>query len=373
MAKCDLRIELEPGKSTWELGGVVRGEVVVSTDGDVKCDGLSVRATWATHGKGNRAHGEAQWVKLFEGEWTGGPERRYPFELMLPSQGPVRYHGHYLNVGWFIQATADIPWKLDPTTEIELEVEPDSGTEPDWKAQFQTENHVPLELRLEGESDAATQKAEGCGKVVGWVFGLGCLAIVVAGLAGFGGGLWAAVSDLREVVAGERAWGDAIGATVFVAIALFVVLGIVVGIARTVLRRRKLGEVRLAIEPAIAGPGDEIRITLAGQPPSALQLNRATVRLRGQEEVVRGSGTNKSTYRHDLHDETLEIGMSRPLAARIPFQIEGTLRIPESAPPSFGASSNELKWWVDVDMDIARCPDWSEKKTLVVAPGIVAR
>ncbi len=367
MARCDLRIELDSRQSSWELGETVQGEVVVDVDGAVKCDDLSVEATWGTHGKGNRARGKGHKLTLFQGRWTGPSSRRYAFELQLPQHGPATYNGHYLNVGWFVRATADIPWKIDPKTEIEIPVAPAPDVEPDWRAQFADENHIPSDLRPKPESDPAV-KSSGGSNILGWLIGAGCLAIVVGALAGLGGLLWTSLSEVRDVLSGERSWDSAIGAIAVVAIALLVIAAIATAIAMTVLRKRWLGEVEIAVEPKIVQAGQEIQVVLSGRPNTLLHLNRATLELEGQEVVVRGSGTNKTTYRHKVHENTVEISRSRPLQASMPYRLEGTLYVPETAPPSFGAHSNRLTWRVKAELDVARCPDWSKKQNVVVTP-----
>lgn len=370
MAKCDLSIEIEENPRP-TLGGTVRGVVRVEVDGEVECRGLRVRTMWATHGKGNRATGGENGETLFQGVWREGQPTTYPFEIPLCETGPAPYAGRYLNVDWFVHATADIPWKIDPHAEVRVPVRRDVVPDEVWREQYSKGFAVPKALMKEALEEGA-KNVTPAGKLVGWVLGGGCLlfvlAILLGTLGGAGAALWHALLEVRSVIDGERGWTDVLGSLVLLAIAAAVVLAIVVGISRVVLRKQRLGEVALELDPAVVDPGEDVRVVLRGQPARTLQLNRATARLRAQEIVVRGSGTNKTTYRHDLVDETVEIGLGRPLRAGMPYEVEGTVRVPDDAPASFSASSNTLKWTVEVAMDVAACPDWSGSEVLVVAP-----
>ncbi len=379
MAKCDLTISIEGDETRWQPGDSVRGVVVVESDSDFRCDDLSIRCGWRTHGKGNRAEAWKEPISLFQGQLTAGLPGSFPFEIQIPTDGPVSYEGHYLNVGWLLQARADIPWKLDPSAEFELQVVPQEGVEFDWRHQFDGAERQPEELRSEEAPQVDTQGAESTEsigkKLVGWFFGLGCLA-ALAGLLYFVWSfvrgtfeiLWHSFGALRRAIEGEQSWIDTLP-SLFPLLILLLILGAIgYAIGRVTLRKKRLGEVVFTVEPQVARAGQEVRVTLHGQTHRSLTLNRATLFFEAEERVVRGSGTNKKTFRHGLHEESSEIATSHPLSARIPYQVSGVLLVPDSAPPSFAASDNVLEWKIKVEMDVARCPDWSGERILVVAP-----
>ena len=117
-----MEIVLEDEDRTYCGGDVVRGEVVVQVEKATTCKSLKVSVGWSTHGRGNRASADVMASDLFAGDWTPG-EYRYAFEATLP-HGPYTYNGHYLNVGWYVEARADVPWALDPKDEVEIELIP---------------------------------------------------------------------------------------------------------------------------------------------------------------------------------------------------------------------------------------------------------
>ena len=108
MSKCDLRIELDGGR-TYHPGDTVRGEVVVEVNARCECESLTLTREWRTHGRGNRDTGGEESTVIYRGTWYPGETHRYPFETTLPADGPLSYRGHYRNVDWYLSARADVP------------------------------------------------------------------------------------------------------------------------------------------------------------------------------------------------------------------------------------------------------------------------
>ena len=385
MSKCDLTIELDQPREVFHPGDTISGHVVVETDSDVRCDGLDVVLRWRTHGRGTVATGNADTVRLFEGEWTGASTLRYAFRFTVPD-GPVTYHGHYLNVAWVLKAQADIPWKFDPKTEVEFTLA--SGTElnqqANWESQF-ADGYKPdladliTEVQRATNEGSATLGAAGGGssfqdltaKISGntssKAMGVGCAAIgalfVLAFVGAFGMWAWDGVSKARS-----GNWGDAIPGLVVAAVMTLVLLGLVWAIVSSRLLKSRFGNIDHHVEPDRLQPGDSVTVRVSFTPEKDTVINRAFVQLVGIEEVVSGSGTNRKTRRHEVHDEEIELSSERRLMARQPVILETDLRIPDTAPPSFRASRNELKWELLTQMDIARFPDRGAKKAIVVMP-----
>lgn len=130
----------------------------------------------------------------------------------------------------------------------------------------------------------------------------------------------------------------------------------------------ELGEVTFEVEPRLLRSGDEVGIDVFCQPKEETELRAAVVRLQAEEQVVRGSGTNKTTFKEVVYEETREIAPGRSLPAGLPFQAQGTVPIPAGAPTSFIAHDNQLQWTVSLRLDVARWPDWVEERTILVHP-----
>ena len=87
-------------------------------------------------------------------------------------------------------------------------------------------------------------------------------------------------------------------------------------------------------------------------------INKSTAIIKCSEIVVRGSGTNKSTYTNVLVAEELlshpEMKTYKNDAVEIPFEYH----LPDEPYYSFEAPSNTLKWAVETHVDIDKWPDF---------------
>lgn len=342
MSKCDLIIDLDSAKRVFLPGEVIRGVVEVVVNSEVRCDGLTLTSLWQTHGRGNRRSGGEQAQELFRGTWLAGETHHYPFEVVAP-EGPVTYHGHYLNVDHYLRATADIPWALDPKAEEEFVLELPPGA---------TGYRQPGEPDAVGEVSATAAKV---GQAIGAVFG-GCFMIpgLIALVVGVGVVAKGELGGILPIVMG----------TIFTAVG-----GLVVFLAlRNTLAERKLGEVLVAVKPERAAPGEEVSVQLQFSPRSRVQLNRVTARLVGKEVVVSGSGTNRTTHTHELARVERELSGECMIHAGEGVDLDATFTVPPDAPLSFHASDNDLRWTVEVHVDIPGWPDWTKDVPLVVAP-----
>lgn len=339
MSKCELTIVVEGDQTEFRIGETVKGYVQVRVDSNCRCDGLTLTQEWATHGRGNRASGGEQVLRLFRGEWRAGENHSYPFEFTIP-EGPVTYHGHYLNVDHYLRAVADIPWAFDPKAERELLVGPpkegyDPSPTPAPTVPAETPAQMPLGFLL----------------LFGGLFMLPGLGLLIAGLVNLAGG------DFEGILM------SLFGAVFVVAGGFFVYMGI-----RNSLAERKLGPVVAAVTPQVTPPGQDLSLAMDFNPRGEARLNEITAVLKGYESVTSGSGTNKSTYTHTLYEEKVVLRGNGRLFAREAQELAARVTLPKDAPPSFSASDNELTWEVEFHIDIASWPDWNTKVPLQVLP-----
>ncbi|MBW3563144.1 MAG: sporulation protein [Acidobacteria bacterium] len=361
MAKCDLTLHLDEGKNTFRPGETVRGIIDVRIDKDVRCDGLEVGLRWRTHGRGNSVTERIVFETLFEGEWTAGTVFRRPFAFEFPA-GPYTYHGTLLNVVWEVYATADIPWAIDPRVEEEVVLRPNPEAEPNWLTAAGSETYLPAKLKEQTSGGAAAAPTIS-GGWVGNLVAIGCLFVFLGPLVFI---LGAAVRQGIGFTRGEVALIEALmwGVGGLVVIALF--LGILLKVVRNMVARKKLGQVKLTVEPALIRAGEEVRVSIGCRPENPVELNGATAKVVATEIVVSGSGTNKTTHRHVVFEQQLNVAGARTLSPNMPFNEGASIRIPADASPSFYASSNSLTWTVTTQLDIARWPDWIEEREILV-------
>lgn len=331
-----LHIVFEQPERRFEPGDEIKGQVVVVVEKDTRCKGLKVTQQWQTHGKGNTTRGVPTEQLLFEGEWTPG-KYHYPFVFTAPLW-PFTYHGDYLNVDWYIKATADVPWAFDPSSEEEFLLR--------WP-----ENGVP-----EGQVNRALVIASFGREVIQSNRG-SLLGLFAGGIALFG-----TVFLVIGLVTGIFEFFFFTGITYLFATVL------VFAMIKIKMASSKVGDVELSLDPSPAYPGASVVARMAFTPQSDAQINAITATIKGQEVVVRGSGTNRTTYRNTVHEETISLHPGGLVPRGEPIDVTGVFAIGEGAPLSFEASDNELSWDITYHIDIARWPDWRESKSFVINP-----
>jgi hypothetical protein len=336
MSKCDLEIEIEGENRTFRPGDPIKGRLTVRVDADCTCRALTLEAGWKTHGKGNRTSGSGPVDLLDAGEWKTGKEESYPFCLTAPS-GPVSYHGHYLNVDWVVRARADIPWAIDPKAEEEFLLLPGSTEQYD----FGPAHTDPQEAFRKADS------GRGC------AIALGAL-IAVIGLVTF-----VACSS-----GGADLWGILVGGILgLVGLAIFIG-GLWKGFAQ-----KKIGTPQVSIQPLVVSAGGTLDVGISLQPTKAIKLADVHVGLVGKEVVVKGSGTNRHTFTHKLHEYREPLyGPNRELHPGEPVNLAGQLVLPPDAAPSFAARDNRVVWTVGIHIGIEKWPDWTQTYPVSVLP-----
>ncbi len=322
MSKCDLQIVFDRSDRTYRGGEQVTGEICVTVNRDVNCDGLIIERFWRTHGRGNRDSGGRQKYSPFLGQWCAGESYRYPFCFDAPD-GPPTYHGRYLNIDHYIGVRVDIPWARDPKAEEEY-------------------------ILLPGPKPYGCRPVARHGRKV------------VAGLGQFSPMIGAAM----------------IGAGIFLGIPFGIVLipaGLLVlfiGLWRT-LAEQKLGKVQVTLGPH-AAPGGRMPICVTFMPKRSSSLNGITARLLGQERCTSGSGTNRTTHTHKLHTSSVTLASQGEVTAGQPIRVDGYVEIPKINAYSFSASNNKIVWEVELRVDIPMWPDWLEKRPITVRPVLLA-
>ncbi|HID74651.1 MAG TPA: hypothetical protein EYP56_01490, partial [Planctomycetaceae bacterium] len=318
MSKCDLEIFFDRRDRTYRPGDLVRGTVSVEVNKDVHCDGLVLETYWQTHGRGNTATGSKPSMVLFRGDWAAGTRHEYPFQFTAPD-GPPTYHGHYLNIDHYVHVRAQIPWALDPKCKEDYLLLP--GSRPYGNL---PQSDKPRNL---------TALAGTLGVPLG-------VLILIVGLLFFPCGL------------------------LLVPVAL---IAIFLGL-RKKLAEKKLGRVELQCKAPTVSPGGAVPLRLRFTPRKRCRLNGITAKLTAVERCVSGSGTNRTTHVHRLYQKTMALVDECQLAAKEPVEAEVAVPIPETAAYSFSAPDNELRWELEVRIDIPLWPDWVDKRTLIVRP-----
>ena len=320
MSKCDLQIVFDRPDRTFRGGDEVAGTVHVKVNQDVQCNGLVVEHFWQTHGRGNTATGPKQKQVLFQGNLRAGETLSYPFAFTVPD-GPPTYHGNYLNVDHYVAMHVDVPWAFDPKCREEYVLLPSgrdwgcrpalAATSQNFKKFFSTAG-VPIGVLL---------------IVLGVIFSCTIGVVLIP-----------------------------IGCAV-----LFFSL-------RKSLAEKKIGTVKLNWGSSSVSPGGSFPLEICFTPRHSSALNGITAKLLGVERCVSGSGTNKHTHTHKLHEQTVPLVQACQVTAQRPVRVQGSVRVPEGDAFTFSAHDNDLIWSLEVRVDIPLWPDWVEKRVLTVRP-----
>jgi hypothetical protein len=359
MAKCDIRIEYENDKRSYTVGEAVRGTVYVSVNSDCKCDAFIISCMWRAHGRGNQANHPSHEETVFKGEWKAGESHSFPFEFEAPP-GPLTYHGHYLNVDWYIHATADIPWALDPSAEEDFHLALADGD--DTVVAIGSEGAMPELVQYLGQSASEVDSLKADRLIVDpGSQALGALLPVIAMIV-MGIGLF--ISVIMTALMFED-----MGVVAFLIgpLPIAVTSAIAFFLMRNSLAEKKLGKVDIKITPQVLlGAGSEAAVEVTFCPTASISLNSVKATLTGKERVISGSGSNRTTHTHELHKIELVLSESRQLTPGEPVTLRAPFEIPEDAPCSFSASDNYLEWNLNTHIDIPKWPDWSANRSVIV-------
>lgn len=98
------------------------------------------------------------------------------------------------------------------------------------------------------------------------------------------------------------------------------------------------------------------------------QINGIHVNFHCEESATSGSGTNKKTRNHTLHDVRHTLEPEGDLTGGEEYRRSLPVMFPETEAYSFDRSSNKIKWTVEVRVDIPMFPDWTSSQPLQVLP-----
>lgn len=322
MSKCDVRVEMESDQRVFKIGDNVHFTVHVSVSDKVTCKGLIASLGWYTHGRGNIDRDSTAQRVLFKGTWQPG-EYSYPCTLEV-TDGPMTYHGHYVNLDWEVSAAADIPWAFDPNDSVEIVVEPD----PDNPAK--TEPDKPIDTSDKYASIPFPVKL--IGPLIPLSIGSGFL---------YFSDDW---MDIFNILFGS----------------IFILVGIIflVSIINSALTRKKLGDVKVQIKPDCIRPGDTINTTISFVAQSDISVNNMMAVLTATEIAVSGSGTNRTTHKHKLHKSEHVIANTSQFSTHMPIHRNTKISIPDDAAFSLDAGDNSIVWELAFHIDIDNWPDW---------------
>ena len=324
MSKCDIRIQFDAADRTIPGGSMVTGRVYISVNEDIRCKKIVLKYFWKVHGRGNTHKSQSQPLTLCEGTMLmSGEELEFPFEFQADCW-PVTQHGHYINVDHYVHVGVDVPWSFDPKLEEDFIVVP--GDRPS---------------DLPKSRDELADLSQGAGQLSGFakVFVYGMFGVLLAFLGVF---LIFLLPWVIMIGAGVWFWRKAV--------------------------ENRVGKVELTVPHVILTPGENWKVRLRFTPKKSFPINGITVHMKAIEVATSGSGTNSTTYKHTVFEETYGILPAGHLEAMQPIDEEVSIAIPTNAAYSLKQPSNVVSWNVVARIDIPRFPDWKKATKLQLLP-----
>lgn len=335
MSKCNLSIRLDRSDRNYKVGDTITGVVHVNVDKEVKCRALTIKNLWKTHGRGNIDSDVKFTDTIFSGTWSPGAYE-YPFSIVV-EEFPVSYHGNYINIDWYLEARADIPWAIDPKCKADYLLTRSAQPNISDLAHDKNRPHVPVFKNTNSSPSHI----------------LAALSFILLAV-----GIVMSLTILRSETES--------GLLVIVPVILFFGLISSIYFVRRFMVHSKLGSIMCKVTPQEILPGEEFAVSVGFRPQSNGLINKIGFTIIGTEIVSSGSGSNRKTYRKVVFRKAVSLKGNCDFRAGKYLYEEGKCIIPADAGPSFKSNNNEIKWSVVTHIDIDSWPDWKESRPILV-------
>jgi hypothetical protein len=336
-----VKIVLDEPAASVPCGGIISGWVnVVAQEA---CAGrrlivaLGYRSTGSAPTQSIRSQKDTETREIFAGAWEQGAYS-YPFSLPVPEA--CNYAGTIMTITWYLRA--GIGTRAATSFDVESEDEQAITIIPADVSPSDRERKRASELVRRGP----VRTSPGCF--------LTSIALVL-------GGLFFAWLGLEH---------DASLPGAIAAVAGLAFLGVMI---RQALINRKIAVTEMRIGSTVAWPGVEVPCSITLQPKSAMEVECATLKLEGREQVKKFTGMYRSTgpaNTHVVHVEERPLEpATRTLSAGVPVTLSGSFAVPASATCTMGFD-NELKfsWCAELRITIKGSPDWFDVQPVTVLP-----
>jgi hypothetical protein len=151
-------------------------------------------------------------------------------------------------------------------------------------------------------------------------------------------------------------------------IAFAILLALAFRSLRNTMAERRLGKVELSLANTYIAAGQSIPVTLGFTPTRRGSVRGVTAKLTGKERAVSGSGTDKTTHRHTIHEHALTLEGPTEFTANKRVEFSGLVQVPDTNAYSFDVGENEVAWTLDLRIDIPLWPDWVDTTALRLVP-----
>jgi len=346
-----LSLHLDKQDGIVRPGEIISGHIELVCPETKRLDELALSLDWEVETPGEPHHVRASPTILAKQvSLTANEPQVFRFELTAPT-GPLTYHGHIVSVHWFLRAEAKLGWKQREKAEARFSLIAWTEEERALSVRSYRMGRPPRSLAYYPGPlpEIVLEKNEESRGIEHPIVGVALAGATVA-LILLHANPYTRIFALLLLVGGLST--------------------LLAHLPRRTLRRR-LGPPQLDIHPEIVRVGDILTVTVAFRPARAEVLAELILSVNATEIAARPSSQPDEPrfYRHSLHVERRVVDRSRlRLDGDRVTVIQEMFHIPDSAPPSFGAPHNELRWEVTATVRTADLLMWKQSRRILVFP-----
>ena len=318
MSACHIEIKFQQPEREYRAGDTIHGTVLIEVEKKLRCRSVQLSAYWKTHGRGNTARENYFQKTLRDGDFEAADTLEFPFEF-TPPQAPLTYHGRYINIDHYVAVRADLPWARDKKCEEEF---------------FLRVGELAPDTEVEG---ITLEQKNGC-RVMAGLITAAAIFMVCGYLFMTAGSIWFLLGLIPAA------------AIAFLSL-------------RSRLAERRLGEVKWGTLNTCF-PNEAMPSLLQIGPVGNVRIQSITTKVKGVESAVSGSGTDRTTHSHVLH-ESSQVVCENPESRRgevLEFSVP--LPFPDSNAWSLELPDNQIKWFVSLTIRLSGWPDWSQTREI---------
>jgi hypothetical protein len=357
----ELLIIFDRDDRLYRFGEVISGRVVLEADHDTAYSEVWITYQWRTHGRGNRDNGGEEKLTLAAKKTSlrAGERKEFPFHFIAPN-GPVTYHGHLLNVDWYLTARARLSPYGHCKSEEDFLLQAGERTGavilgnkeiprnelPAYSTGGLPVSHGLLEVK------ANSAQSAGLGSKVGpWLGGLLLLLFV-----------FISKSLLEE----SFDWNPFLAFIVPI-VTLILVAGVIQGLFANAYRRKlKIGEVW--VKPASVYGGSEVYCHVDFIVKRLVHLGSIKASISIRERITRTAGTTTEVELHTMDEKTCTRLFNEDLLEGRWIAFDCALPIASDAPATFSSNNNVLEWIVVMKAELKGWPAWQKSFPITVLP-----
>ncbi len=337
MCPCQIRIVITEPQSHYFRGQTIRGKVLVDVSKPTTVSGLDLETFWTSSGEGSNDKAISPKGCLFRGEMAVG-HHEFDFSFIL-NEPVYSYYGELFTIRWYVRASADIRWSVNPIDQQEFIYTPVNEYAQHSIANEADFQLVPALAKLPKPVVWAGMAAVGVGSL-SWLAGSG-LAIS-----------WLAQTNNLMLLAGVGA------GTVYAANFL--------GKSHDNLSDRYIERLFVNMDRSICSPGESFIAGIELELAKTCKPKLCQFELSCVEVAQQTIGTRQITTEHITYLDTKTLRLPTTLQKNKKYNLDTSFTIPAGAAQTFHAKNNRIEWRIELCIAINRFIKWQEEGVIEV-------